>query len=209
MSLLDQWNLSQRADFRLRVEAALVHAALAVAAEATNDIQTITITGSPTGGTFTLTYNGQNTGNIAFNASAGAVQLALAGLTNIGARNVIVTGGPGPGTAWVVNFIGALGNSPQALMTSNAALSGGVSPAVSVAHTTVGQGYVNHDGRFVFAKTVLGDPEGNAIKIAIAVADNATVQTDWPAPSYSLVSPEGTADNNIQFQVNSILNSFV
>ena len=43
----------------------------------TNDTQTVTITGTPTGGTFTLSWGGQTTGNIAYNATSGAVQNRL------------------------------------------------------------------------------------------------------------------------------------
>jgi hypothetical protein len=42
-----------------------------------NEKQRITISGSPTGGSFTLSFDGQTTGAIAFNADAAAVQSAL------------------------------------------------------------------------------------------------------------------------------------
>src|SRR3954465_8763162 len=49
----------------------------------TNEVQTITVTGTPTGGTFTLTYSTQTTAAIAYNATAAAVQTALEALSNI------------------------------------------------------------------------------------------------------------------------------
>jgi hypothetical protein len=104
-----------------------------------NDVQTITITGSPTGGTFTLTWNGQTTAPIAYNASAATVAAALALLPNIGPLNVSATGGALPGSAVVVTFQGLLANEPQAVMTaSGAGLTGGSSPAVAITHTTPG-----------------------------------------------------------------------
>jgi hypothetical protein len=104
-----------------------------------NEQQTITITGTPTGGTFTLTYNGQTTGNIAYNASAANVVTALEALSNIGAGDVTATGGALPGTPVVVTFANALAGANQPLMTANAAgLTGGTSPAVTVAETTPG-----------------------------------------------------------------------
>lgn len=42
-------------------------------------------------GTFTLTFDGQTTGNIAWNADAAAIQTSLEALSNIGAGNVAVT----------------------------------------------------------------------------------------------------------------------
>jgi hypothetical protein len=67
-----------------------------------NERQQLTITGVPTGGTFTLTYNGQTTSAIAYDANAATVQAALAALSNIGVGNVAVTGGPLPASPLVV-----------------------------------------------------------------------------------------------------------
>ena len=84
----------------------------------TNEIQHITITGTPTGGTFRITYAGQQTATIPYNATAGAVQTALEALSNITTGDVTVTGGPGPGTPWVVTFGGTLGFADVAAMTT-------------------------------------------------------------------------------------------
>lgn len=51
--------------------------------------QAINISGSPTGGNFTLTFNGQTTATIAYNAGASAYQTALQALT--GAASVAVS----------------------------------------------------------------------------------------------------------------------
>ena len=108
---------------------------------ALNEIQTISITGSPTGGTFTLTFGGQTTANINYNDSAATVQTRLQALSSIGNGNVSVAGGPGPGTPWVVTFTGALGAASQSLMTHTDSLTGGVSPAVSIVRTQAGSAY--------------------------------------------------------------------
>jgi hypothetical protein len=102
--------------------------------------QTITITGTPTGGTFTLTYKGYTTGNIAYNAAASAVVSALVLLPTIGTGGVTATGGPGPGTPYVVTF--ASQNSGQAvpLMTATGSFTGGTTPAIAVTRTTAGFG---------------------------------------------------------------------
>jgi fermentation-respiration switch protein FrsA (DUF1100 family) len=54
-----------------------------IVADGANEAQTVTVTGSPTGGTFTLTYSGQTTAAIAYNASALVVQQRLFALSNI------------------------------------------------------------------------------------------------------------------------------
>lgn len=104
---------------------------------ATSEVQTVTITGTPTGGTFTLTYNGQTTAGIAFDAAAAAVQSALEALSNLAPGDVTVGGGPGPGTPYTVTFSTALGNVTQ-MTASGAGLTGGVTPAVAVTTTTPG-----------------------------------------------------------------------
>ncbi len=81
-----------------------------------NEIQTVSISNITSGGTFTLTYNGQTTGTIAYDAIASVVKTALEGLTNIAVDDVDVTGGPGPNTDWVVEFQNNLGLAPLVLM---------------------------------------------------------------------------------------------
>lgn len=98
-------------------------------AQASNAAQTVSITGNPTGGTFTLTYLGQTTAAIPYNATAAQVEAALAALSNIGAGKVRCSGGPLPGTAiTVLLFV-----TPAAL-THTDSLTGGTSPAVAIAN---------------------------------------------------------------------------
>ncbi|HEV7615878.1 MAG TPA: hypothetical protein VGO36_06580 [Solirubrobacterales bacterium] len=64
------------------------------------------------GGTFTLTFEGKTTAPLAYNSAPGAVQVALEGLSTVGAGNIIVTGGPGSATGsqpYTISFVGALG----------------------------------------------------------------------------------------------------
>ena len=101
------------------------------------EVQTVTITGTPTGGTFTLTYNGQTTTGIAYNAIAAAVQSALEALSNIAPGDVTVGGGPGPGTPYTLTFASVQGNVAQ-LSASGTGLTGGTAPAVGVVTSTPG-----------------------------------------------------------------------
>ena len=106
-----------------------------------NAVQTLTITGTPTGGTFKLSFKGIKTATIAYNAAAATVQAALEALISIGSGNVACTGGALPGTPVVITFQGSLAASPQPLIvweTDDNALTGGTAPTGSVAHTTTG-----------------------------------------------------------------------
>lgn len=101
-----------------------------------NEVQTVTITGGPTGGTWTLTFNGQSTSPINYNAAASTVATALAALSTIGPNNVAVSGSAGG--PYTVTFQRDLGSRDIALMTAISALTGGTTPAVGVAETTKG-----------------------------------------------------------------------
>lgn len=101
------------------------------------EVQTVSLTGVPTGGTFTLTFNGQETSALAYDAAAATVQAALALLTSIEEGNCKVSGSAGG--PWVVTFLNALSKSPQPAMTGDgASLTGGTDPAVAVAETNPG-----------------------------------------------------------------------
>lgn len=137
----------------------------------TAEVQTVTITGTPTGGTFTLTFDGQTTATIAYNAAAAAVQSALEALSNIAPGDVTVTGGPGPGTPWVATFLGTLGNVPQ-MTASGAGLTGGT-PVIAVTTNTGGSNLTDIGYR---APEVGSDPLPNGVSVELwsrAVLDGA------------------------------------
>lgn len=73
----------------------------------------------PTGGTFTLTFDGDTTAAIDYDATTSELQSALEGLSSIGSGNVTVTGLAG---AWQVEFIGALAETDCELLAGDAAL---------------------------------------------------------------------------------------
>jgi hypothetical protein len=107
---------------------------------AVNEVQTITITGTPTGGTFKLGFGDQVTAAIAYNATAAAVQAALEAHSNIGTGNVTGGGGALPGTAVTATFVGALaGRNVPMLVVVSPALTGGTAPAVAITETTAGK----------------------------------------------------------------------
>lgn len=100
-----------------------------------DEVQTVTLTDA-TGGTFTLTYSGQTTSAIAYDAAAATVQTALEALSNIESGDVAVTGSAGgPYTA---TFGGNLGNQDVAAMTASGASLTGEGAAIAVAETTKG-----------------------------------------------------------------------
>lgn len=104
-----------------------------------NEVQTVTITGSPTGGTFRLQYDGETTTAIAHNASAATVQAALEALPSIGTGNVACGGGALPGAAVTVTFQNYCGGLNHPMLVAISSLTGGTSPAIAVTETTAGR----------------------------------------------------------------------
>ena len=97
-----------------------------------DEVQQVDI-GTSTGGTFTLTFSGQTTASIAYNASAATVESSLEALSNI--TDVTVTGTGTSGDPWVVTFVDP-GKQNVAEMTSTDSLTGGSS---TISTTTQGR----------------------------------------------------------------------
>lgn len=108
-----------------------------------DDVQTVTIANSPTGGTFTLSFAGQTTSAIAYNATAGTVQTAFQALSTVGSGNATVTGGPGPNSSWTITFGGTLAAAAQAAITATGSLTGNASPTILVAIEQLGTPAIN------------------------------------------------------------------
>lgn len=110
----------------------------------TDEVQTVTIGGTPTGGTFTLTFEGHTTAPITWSSTNATlvanVDAALEALANIGTGNVttaVATMTAGIGTM-TVTFVSGLGKKSVGLMTANASGLTGTAPTVAVAETTPG-----------------------------------------------------------------------
>jgi hypothetical protein len=117
-----------------------------------NEIQTITV--NATDGTYTLTFDGQTTAAIDYDATAATVQAALQALSNVAPGDVIVTGGPGGTAALAVEFSGTYDGTDVAAMTADSgSLTGGTSTA-AIATTRAGS-----------------DRTGNERMITVAVVD--------------------------------------
>ena len=104
-----------------------------------DEVQTVTVSHA-TGGTFTLTFNGQTTAPIAWNASASSVYSALSVLTSITSvgGTIIVTGNAGG--PFTVTFAGGMSDQAEPVMTANATGLTGTGHAVTVTETTKGSG---------------------------------------------------------------------
>jgi len=111
-----------------------------------NEVQTLSVTGTPTAGTFKLRYMGypgaetdETTTALTFDEASADVDAALEALTSIGVADVACAGGPLPGTPITITFETLLAAKPiYPLQLTAIALTGGTEPAPSIARTTRG-----------------------------------------------------------------------
>lgn len=108
------------------------------------EVQTLTFSGTPTGGTFAITVINPNTGisktttAIAYNASAATIQTALLALDNVEADDVRVTGTTLPDQVITLTWGGQFYGKNVAPVTVDVALSTGGTPACAVATSNAG-----------------------------------------------------------------------
>ncbi len=102
----------------------------------TDEVQTITPTGTISGGHYHVTFGGVTSGEIAYNANAAATEVILEAMSSIGVDNVYVTGGPISTTPVVLTFKNTLGRQNVAQCTLTSSLSGG--GTIAIATTTAG-----------------------------------------------------------------------
>jgi hypothetical protein len=124
-----------------------------VASGTDNNAEFQTVSVDASGGTFKLSFGAgapTETGSIAYNASAAAVQTELEGLGDIGAGDVAVSGPAGG--PWTVRFIGTLGNVNQpnlgidgTLLTGDNPAIAGSGPAASVTEVVPGASANNYE----------------------------------------------------------------
>lgn len=185
-----------------------------------NATQTITLVGSPTGGTFTLTYNGQTTSAIAYNATNTTVQTAITALSTVGTGNAVVAGAAGG--PWVVAFASTLG--AIATMTGTSSLTGGSTPGVSVQGNYTLRGsadldtttislqndytikWVTSTGKFRYAAQLCGDTiqmtgissyTGNSSLQALGSISVPAQKFNWIPNCKGLCYPTGTANTHV------------
>lgn len=142
----------------------------------TNCIQTITIGGTPSGGTFTLTYKGKTTSAITWsstnNTLVANIDAALEALKTIGSGGVTTAVGTmnsGIGTI-TVTFTGDNAKLLIPVMTSASSLTGS-SPTLAVAITTAG---VTADGRKSPLGSLLIDSTNKKLYINTGTSLNPT-----------------------------------
>src|SRR3954464_3259856 len=98
----------------------------------TDEQQTVRLANA-TGGTFTLSFNGQTTAPLAFNSTAAQIDAALEALSNVGANNIQTSGGPVNTANVNVFFRRALQQADQNQITGDGSGLTGNTPTLATA----------------------------------------------------------------------------
>jgi flagellar hook protein FlgE len=152
---------------------------------ATSEVQTVTIDGNavPDGGTYTLTYGGQTTAAIDWDATPAEIKTALEALPNVNADDITVSGAMGDGVTFT--FADTLGDTGLITMNSASLTDGGVAVTNSIAETTKGSSSILGDGerasldggRLTITDTQSGYSQSD---MAMAFANSGTANIEMP-----------------------------
>lgn len=161
---------------------------IAVTAEdVVNEVQEIQFTGAPSGGYWTITFNGQTTSNLAWNCSALDVMNALSALSNVGIFQIYVTNDWWvPYSPFVCTFAGSnvAGINQNEFVVDGTHLTGGAGVGVEV--TTRTEGNTKYKIRFGGAQSginvpqLVGVPGGLTGGVSPGIAVTTDVQGKLP-----------------------------
>jgi hypothetical protein len=166
---------------------------------ARNEVQQISITGSPTGGYLVLKYEGSDTPHIVWNNSPSAFAMNLQnGLNGTGGLTQVSVSSIG-GSKWNITFAGADGNRNQNLLTVT---TNALTPSGTPALSTITEGGPRNDIA-VSTGNVATAPTG-----VVFTSNTIIISTIRPEEGFPLwlkrVTPAGssaTALDSITFQI--------
>jgi hypothetical protein len=152
----------------------------------TNAVQTVAVTGTPTGGTFRLEYDGQVTGALAHNISSANFLIAMEELSNIGEGGLDISGA-NLAAGYALTFVDQVGGrAVRAITLHTNSLTGGTNPTITITQTTAGAD-----------ATLLGTAFPN--DILYSTATNLfyvqTATADFHAPTWTAVGAASAVAN--------------
>lgn len=142
----------------------------------TNEVQTVTVNGAPTGGSYTvkLGAGGDPSDAIAFDATAAAFKAALVdGSTDFGTVDVDVSGAAGG--PYTITFKGQYASTNvSALALGTNSLTGGTTPAPAFATTTAGAAAATGQEKTVAVFAIDEDGADAGADVKTAIVDELT-----------------------------------
>ena len=174
---------------------------------ATEDVQSLSASGTPTGGTFVLTFQGFSTGDISYNARAAAIQTELETLPTIGPGNVVCTGSTLASGPIKIAFQGDLSNTLlQTVVASGTNLKGGTDEVqrITITGTPTGGTFalqVTIDGKTETTTDLAHNSTAAQVLAALRALTNITDADDVAASGGAL--PGSTIDVTFQNNLGS------
>lgn len=157
-----------------------------------NEVQTLTATGTVSGGTYPISIDGNLIGTFAYNASVATIQAAVNAY--LGAGQITVGGGAFPGTplTFTVAAGGIYAATNLPLFTTSSANLTGSSPVVTFSETTAGVPGPGKYGKYVDANSDGTGVFVGLLKYACTVANDGTILIGYNqdnAPGMELTAP--------------------
>ena len=116
-------------------------------ASAVQEVQTVLLSSPPGGGTYTLTYRGQTTDDIAFGADANAIKTELEKLSTVNTGDITVANDP-LSTGMTFTFASVLGDVDLIMIDTSSLTNGPITGSIS--ETIKGSdGYINRSSNTV------------------------------------------------------------
>jgi flagellar hook protein FlgE len=128
-----------------------------------SEVQTAALSAAPASGTFTLTYGGQTTAAIDWDATAGEIKTALEDLSTVEVDDITVSGAIADGVTFT--FADTLGDTDPITITSSLKDAGAADITASIAETTKGVPAVGALG---------GDATASLVDGKIRITDNTS-----------------------------------
>jgi hypothetical protein len=163
--------------------------------DAVNEVQSVTVVA--TGGSFTLAFKGESSGEIPFNATAAEVKAALDGIAALGAGQVAVSGEPGG--PWSVEFIGTRAGEDVPQLSADASKLTGPEPSAVVTTTTPGISLFDDRGA---SAAITGLQPGTTYHFRV-VAENAAKEVSAGPDQTFTTLPPVSIDATSASQVNA------
>ncbi len=158
----------------------------------TDEQQTVRATNA-TGGTFTLTFKGQTTAPIPYNATRDQIDAALEALSNVGTDNIQTSGGPVNTSNVNVFFRRTLSQTDQAQLTGDGGgLTGSSTPTLTTGTAQEGGWYQRPTGDDRRSTLNTNDLRGKVLRIKVkndvAAADFNKADTGSGTGAYTIPS---------------------
>jgi hypothetical protein len=160
------------------------------------------------GGTFTLTFSGQTTTALPFNAEPGEVATALTALSNIGGAggSVSVSGGPGDlnGTSpYSVVFNGSLANANQPALVAGAGGLTGANGHHTATVTTIIDGGSGTTELAIYAQNIGGLPSAGTVTLSFSLPLGVTTEKTSTGFGWSCL-PVGAGQSSVTCTSNNV-----